>query len=154
MQNESVNDDVFTPASIVGRVFASIVDVVFVAIALFVVSLLIGEVAPRRAMEKGSRELFDLIFWASFFVLPVLYLAVMESSKLKATIGKLIIGVKVLDENTFQRIGFFRALGRAVVKVVSVYFCAIGVLLFLLLSSSERKQAIHDRLFKTSVVDV
>lgn len=154
MQNDPVNDDVFTPASIIGRAFASIVDVVFVAIALMVVSVLIDEVAPRRTMEKGSRELFDLIFSASFFVLPVLYLALMESSRLKATIGKLIIGVKVLDENSFQRIGFFRALGRAVVKVVSVYFCAIGVILFLLISSSEKKQAIHDGLFKTLVVDI
>jgi uncharacterized RDD family membrane protein YckC len=154
MQNESVNDDVFTPASIIGRIFASIVDVVFVAIALVVVSILSDEVAPRRAMTNSGRGLSDLISWASFFVLPVLYLAIMESSKLKATIGKLIIGVKVLDENTFQRIGFFRALGRAIVKVVSVYFCVIGVLLFFLLSFTEKKQAIHDGIFKTVVVDV
>ena len=154
MQNEPVIDDVFTPASLVGRLFASIADLVFVAIVLLLLSVLLDEIIPRRSMEKNSRELFDLIFSASFFILPVLYLAVMESSKLKATLGKLITGIKVVDENSFQRIGFFRALGRAVVKVISIYFCGIGIIIFVLVFSSEKKQSIHDGLFKTLVVDV
>ncbi len=154
MQNEPVIDDVFTPASLFGRLFASIADFVFVAIVLFLFSVLLDEIIPRRSMEKNSRDLFDLIFSASFLILPVLYLAVMESSKLKATLGKLITGIKVVDENSFQRISFFRALGRAVVKVISIYFCGIGIIIFVLVFSSEKKQSIHDGLFKTLVVDV
>ncbi len=154
MQNEPISDDVFTPTSLVGRLFASIADLVFVAIALLLLSILSDEIIPRRSMEKNSRELFDLVFSASFFILPVLYLAVMESSKYKATLGKLITGIKVVDENSFQRIGFFRALGRAVVKVISIYFCGIGIIIFVLVFSSKKKQSIHDGLFKTLVVDV
>ena len=152
MQNDPTND-VITSPSLVGRLFASIVDFVFVGIVLLLISVLLDEIIPRRSMEKNNRELFDLVFSASFFVLPVLYLAVMESSKLKATLGKLITGIKVVDENSFQRIGFFRALGRAVVKVISIYFCGIGVIIFVLIFSSEKKQSIHDGLFKTLVVD-
>lgn len=153
MKNEPSTDDILTPTSLIGRVFASIADFVFVAIGLILLSVLVEELSPRRSMTNSNRELFDLVVSICFFVVPILYFSVLESSKLGATLGKLIIGIKVVDENTFQRISFFRALGRALVKIISLYFCGIGIIVFVLGMSGERKQSIHDGLFKTLVVD-
>ena len=153
MTDEFTDDEVITAASLVGRLFASIIDFVLMGIVVVVISILLGEIIPRRSMDNNSRALFDLIFFLSLLIIPVLYLALMESSRLKATVGKYITGIKVVDEKTFQEITFFSALGRSVVKIISIYFCAIGVILFVLLFSSEKKQAIHDGLFKTLVID-
>ncbi len=62
MHDESVNDDVLTPTSLIGRLFASIADLVFVVMALILFSMLSEEIMPRRSMENNSRALFDLVF--------------------------------------------------------------------------------------------
>lgn len=78
-----------------------------------------------------------------------LYYAIMESSKWKATLGKLAIGSVVVDERN-ERISFARASGRYWSKLISVCTLYVG---FIMAGFTEKKQALHDMIAKTYVVD-
>ena len=73
-------------------------------------------------------------------VLPWLYYALMESSSLQATLGKLAMGSIVTDLDG-DRVSFLRATGRYFGKIVSNIILMIG---FLMAAFTERKQALHD----------
>ncbi|HEX8737682.1 MAG TPA: RDD family protein [Pyrinomonadaceae bacterium] len=146
-------DEVVTYSSLAGRIFASVVDIFFIFILFFLLSLFFDSFIPRSSMNKNSREFFDLISGLMFFLLPVFYFAIMESSKMQATAGKYITGIKVVDESTFQKISFVRAFFRAIIKIVSIYFFGIGLLFLIILLSNGRGQSVHDGITKTFVID-
>ena len=68
------------------------------------------------------------------------YYSGMESSPLRATIGKLAVGIYVTDLQG-QRISFGQATGRFFGKLLSSAFLAIG---YLMAGLTEKKQALHD----------
>ncbi|GGZ07572.1 RDD family protein [Novosphingobium colocasiae] len=76
-----------------------------------------------------------------------LYSAVMESSSLQATVGKLAVGVVVTDL-TGERISFGRATGRYFAKYISAFVFMIG---FIMVAFSSRKQGLHDKIAGTLV---
>ncbi len=73
-------------------------------------------------------------------IIPWLYGALMESSKLQATIGKRLIGICVTDFEG-NRISFLRATGRHFGKYVSGFILGIG---FLMAAFAAEKQALRD----------
>lgn len=78
------------------------------------------------------------------------YFPVMHSSALQATLGKLLLGVKVTDQEG-NRIGIGRSLGRVLgmVFVSSVFTLGVG---YLLAGATARRQALHDMIAGTLVV--
>lgn len=78
------------------------------------------------------------------------YFPVMHSSALQATLGKLLLGVKVTDREG-NRIGIGRSLGRllGMVFVSSVFTLGVG---YLLAGVTERRRALHDMIAGTLVV--
>jgi uncharacterized RDD family membrane protein YckC len=76
-----------------------------------------------------------------------LYEAFMESSSYQATLGKMIVGVKVTDLNG-NRISFERATGRHFAKWLSGMILGIG---YIMVAFTERKQGLHDLLAGTLV---
>lgn len=81
-------------------------------------------------------------------VLKWLYFALMESSSRQATLGKLLLGIKVTDLSG-HRISFLRASGRFFGKILSGMILSIG---FIMAGFTEKKQALHDMLAGTLVV--
>ena len=79
-------------------------------------------------------------FLVCFFSFDWLYYAIMESSNLQATLGKLALGIKVTDLEG-NRITFGRASGRHFAKMISNMTAYIG---YVLAAFTERKQALHD----------
>jgi uncharacterized RDD family membrane protein YckC len=73
----------------------------------------------------------------------------MESSKLQGTLGKKALGIIVVDEH-FGRISFGRAAGRFWSKFISVLTLYVG---FIMAAFTKNKQALHDIIAKTYVVD-
>jgi uncharacterized RDD family membrane protein YckC len=71
-----------------------------------------------------------------------------ESSSAQATIGKRIMGLRVMDLEG-QRIGFAQASGRFFGKIISGLILDIG---FIMAGFTERKQALHDMIAGTLVV--
>jgi uncharacterized RDD family membrane protein YckC len=95
-----------------------------------------------------------------------LYSALLESSKLQATIGKRAFGLQVMDE-TGARISFKRALIRAIVKYLTGFYDLIGFMMYPILYLfglsglanfgmilvTEKHQGLHDILTHTLVVE-
>jgi uncharacterized RDD family membrane protein YckC len=77
-----------------------------------------------------------------------LYFALMESSELQATVGKMALGLRVTDLMG-QRISFGRACGRFFGKIVSALTLAIG---YMMAGWTQRKQALHDMMADTLVI--
>jgi uncharacterized RDD family membrane protein YckC len=76
-----------------------------------------------------------------------LYSALMESSQLQATLGKMALSIQVTDE-AGQRITFGRATGRFFAKYLSALTLCIG---FMMAGWTEKKQALHDIIASTPV---
>lgn len=69
-----------------------------------------------------------------------LYYALMESSEQQATLGKLALGIRVVDMQG-NRVSFWRATARNAAKLLSGMILAIG---YLIAGFTARKQALHD----------
>lgn len=82
-------------------------------------------------------------------VLAWLYFAYCESSPWQATVGKLALGIRVTDLQG-QRISFPRALGRYPAKILSYLILCIG---FVMVAWTQRKQALHDMIAGTLVLN-
>ncbi len=78
-----------------------------------------------------------------------LYYTLMESSSYQATIGKMALSMVVIDEFG-GRISFARANGRYWSKILSAMFLWAG---YIMAAFTEKKQALHDLIATTFVVD-
>lgn len=89
-------------------------------------------------------------FAGGFYALVVawLYFAGMESSKEQATLGKMLMGIRVADLEG-RRIGFLRATGRHFAKILSALTFYAG---FIMAALTERRQGLHDKLAGTVVL--
>jgi len=83
-----------------------------------------------------------------FLVIQTLYYSLMESSKYQASIGKIVLGLKVTDLNGAP-VDFTKALVRNLCKIISSMILLIG---YLMAAFTEKKQALHDMIASTLVV--
>ena len=94
------------------------------------------------AVFEGAAQLLALFFcW--------MYFALMESSPLQATLGKLALRLRVTDL-AGDRIGFERATWRFFGKFISALPLLGG---FIMAAFTVRKQALHDRMARCLVVN-
>lgn len=133
-----------------------------------------GSIAAYASQAYGGfwiRVLAWLIDWAIIYavVLPViflgsfalhgvgalggicagwLYFALLTSSSKQATLGKMVVGVRVTDMSG-QRINFGRATLRYFSKILSGMLLGIG---YLMVAFTARKQGLHDMIAGTLVV--
>jgi uncharacterized RDD family membrane protein YckC/type II secretory pathway pseudopilin PulG len=84
-----------------------------------------------------------------YYVAAGLYYSLLESSGSQATVGKMALGIKVTDQHG-QRLSWPHALGRWFAAGLSYLTLYIG---FFVAGFTERKQALHDLVAKTLVVD-
>jgi uncharacterized RDD family membrane protein YckC len=112
----------------------------------FVVELvLIGFAAFLIERYEGIHLLLGGLF---LFALSWLYFAGMESSKYQATLGKMLIGVRVVDA-AGNRISFLRATARYFAKILSRISLGIG---YFMVGFTKKKQGLHDMIAATVVV--
>ena len=92
----------------------------------------------------------EIVILYSFlkFIVVFPYFTLLESSRWQATLGKLLLGIRVTDLSG-QRISFLRAAGRLFGKTLSGQILLIG---YLMAAFTEREQALHDLLASTIVV--
>jgi uncharacterized RDD family membrane protein YckC len=135
----------------------SIILTIGLGILLFVLSLIgipifesaeyAAETADMSASISAGANLSPVAS-IILFVVGLLYFPLLESSSLQATPGKLALGIKVTDLQG-NRIGFGRALGRNLAKIVSAIILYIG---FIMAGFTARKQALHDMIAGCLVV--
>ncbi|MEQ1511960.1 MAG: RDD family protein [Lysobacteraceae bacterium] len=81
--------------------------------------------------------------------IPLLYFSWMHSSANQASLGKMAVGIKVVRTDG-QRITFWRAFGRYFAYMLGGFTLGIG---YVMAAFTERKQALHDMISDTLVVD-
>lgn len=146
-----------TFAGVGNRLVAQIIDGLILG---FVMSLLLVPIFGIGFFSTYSRDMTDegaIAALAGLAILPiiligiaapVLYEAFMLSSAKQATLGKMIMKIKVVDEQG-QRLTFGAALGRSLIKYVSSNVC---ILLWLWPLFNNTEQALHDLIVKDYVI--
>jgi uncharacterized RDD family membrane protein YckC/Tfp pilus assembly major pilin PilA len=89
--------------------------------------------APTDDAASGLGAIAGLLVWW-------LYYALMESSSRQATLGKLALGIRVVDRQG-NAVSFGRATARNLAKLLSGMIMMIG---YLMAGFTSRKQALHD----------
>jgi uncharacterized RDD family membrane protein YckC len=136
------------------RFIALLIDSVILGIVIWIVQLVLiipimgggGPSSPGAAGALGAgMVVLSLVEIVGFW----LYFALMESSAKQGTVGKMVMSIKVTDEGG-QRITFGRATGRYFAKIVSSIILFIG---YIMAAFTEKKQALHDIMAKTLVLN-
>ena len=139
------------------RFVAAFIDGVIVNIVASVIGAVIGGgsfAALSRNANQDPLTSLPLILSAMSTIILICvalsfgYHAYMESSEKQATLGKMVMGLKVTDLNG-QRISFARASGRFFSKIISAMIFYIG---FIMAGFTEKKQGLHDMIAGTLVV--
>jgi len=118
--------------------------------AVLLDGVLVGVIAVASGQdpERVFKSLEGAINLA-FFVLSALYYAQFHSSRGGATPGKMAVGIKVLRPDG-ARISVARAVWRLFATSLSGLSLGIG---YVMAAFTQRKQALHDMLCDTLVVD-
>jgi len=133
------------------RVVAYLLDAILLNIAFGIVASIIGvSMIPADPTKMDPVDLVSRTgpFQGIALVGTWLYFALMESSPRGATVGKMVLGLRVVDEQG-NRISFLRATGRFFAKFISTLILLIG---YLMVAFTERKRALHDIIAGTLVV--
>lgn len=114
------------------RLVAAIID--------FVVLFFLG--IPVAVLGPGLGMTPDLLLGATYFV-------VLEGGRSGQTVGKRLMRMRVVDEDTGASIGYPRALGRHIGGIISTLAMGLG---FLWMLCDPRQQTWHDKMSGAVVV--
>jgi uncharacterized RDD family membrane protein YckC len=143
-------------ALIVDAIIISIVRTLLVLPVLALVGLsFVSDFQDKELLETG--DIFRMVtaivaagmaLAAISTVISVLYFTLMESSKYQASLGKLALGLVVVDLEG-NRLDFGKALLRNIGKLVSTFIFFIG---YIMAAFTDKKQALHDLIASTLVI--
>lgn len=125
-------------ASFTQRFFATIIDFILLFLLNWFISIILGI------------DFFDLAMGVIWYgnILILVYFTYMESSPKQATLGKQIMGIKVVSKEG-GRITVGQSIIRSLSKIISAIILLIG---FIIAAFSDKKQALHDIIASTYVV--
>jgi uncharacterized RDD family membrane protein YckC len=134
------------------RFLALIIDSIILRLAVAPIGMIFGGLGLAGTMIPGLPHAGLALLGGGLTAVLLLfgswlYEALMESSSYQATLGKMILGMKVTDLQG-NRISFGRATGRHFAKILSAMILLIG---YIMAGLTERKQALHDMLAGTLV---
>jgi len=140
------------------RLLAFIIDVIIISVPLGILwgifgaalfgaaSTSDGDMSPVGGMAfAGGYAGIQILSLA----LQILYFSYFESSEKQASLGKQVMGIKVVDLNG-NRLSFMNALGRNASRIISGAVCLIG---YIMAAFTAKKQALHDMIASTLVVN-
>lgn len=115
---------------------------------------MMGAGGSDNPMAAGAGLAAILVMYPILILAPCVYFGWMQSSSMQASLGKLAVGIKVVRTRG-ERAGFWRNFLRSLAYVLfSALTCGLGVLISaLMVAFTERKQALHDMMCDTLVVD-
>lgn len=120
-----------------------------VQIPLFMLAGVGGAFGGGDTLATGGSIAVLIFSYLISLVIPLVYTAWMQSSSHQATLGKMAVGIKVCRTDG-ERITFLRAVGRYFAQILSALPLGIG---YMMAGFTERKQALHDMICDTLVVD-
>jgi len=137
------------------RVLAYVIDALLLALLSFIFDLLFNSLAQEMQMSVMAGHSASLLAVLLPFSMSIamalfylLYEIILTSSSMQGTIGKRVLGLKVVDEN-YQRISIGRSVGRYFSKFISAILLFIG---YIMVAFNDEKRGLHDKMAKTFVV--
>lgn len=129
------------------RVAASIIDYIVLLIPSMLFAFLQRELtqAATTEIDQIAQEFSILL---NSLIFDWIYCAALQSSAWQATLGKKVVGLKVVDENGC-RISFGRATGRYFASIISAAIFCIG---YMMVGWTSRKRGLHDIMAGTFVI--
>ncbi|XOB60728.1 RDD family protein [Campylobacterota bacterium DY0563] len=141
-----MNNENLELASLTKRIFAFLIDELIITILVYVIfwdSL----VTNSANVDQLANVLASLIF-------PVFFVKFIYQSFFVwyygATIGKLVLKIRVIDYYNFGRVSLSSSIIRSISRIASEYFVYIG---FIFAFFTEGRQAFHDKTGRTLVVN-
>jgi uncharacterized RDD family membrane protein YckC len=143
-----VNDNIKSYGGFWKRVIAYLIDGLIIAVPI---AMIFGTVIPDVMQAENVQAVPFAVSVPQLIMIlgSWVYFAGLESSKWQATVGKKILGMKVVDA-AGQRINFIKATVRYVAKILSSFILMIG---FIMVAFTARKQGLHDFIAGTTVVN-
>lgn len=135
------------------RFVAAVIDGIIVGIPVSIIAFVLGVFTLFSSADVNTAMYDDTIAILYAFLsigslmISILYYAGMHASKWQATVGKLIVGIKVTGLNG-QRISFGRAIGRYLATILS----SVLYIGYIIAAFTEKKQSLHDLIAGTVVV--
>jgi uncharacterized RDD family membrane protein YckC len=146
-----------TPAAFWQRAIAFVIDFFLLMLANMFLIIPLATVLGLRE-SKGTNEVrsaFVMFLLGAYLVTTIiiilgawLYNAYMESSRMEATLGKKLMGIRVTDMDG-GRVSFQTASIRFFGKIISIALAGAG---FIMAPFTPNYQALHDVIAKTIVV--
>ena len=142
------------------RLVAAIIDGVLLLIAFFVFAILITVIFGGLGGLLGGEEgtfgaglMGFLLAILVFTIFQLLYKPLMEASEFQGTLGKYILGMKVVKANG-EKLDMGTSFVRSIVYLVCMALMSlvVPVLAFFMIGFTEQKQGLHDIVAKTFVV--
>ncbi len=132
------------------RLFAFIIDFFIFNLSLIILLVGIGVLFLSLGFENPINLIRRSSFPTQFFVLVMIsYWSLFEASSLQATPGKLLLGMKVTDAQG-GRMSCLRSFHRNLANILSFLTFYIGYLIAVV---AEKKQALHDKIADTLVIN-
>jgi len=125
------------------RVVAYIIDGILLTIVCGVVDRLLG-----INILASDWDHYDPMANVISLVIGWLYFALLESSERGATVGKMVMGLRVVTSDG-QRLSFMNATGRYFAKILSAIILCIG---FIMVAFTDKKRGLHDIIAGTLVI--
>lgn len=137
------------------RSLALLIDMVLILILQFILLIpffgIIGYEMSYTGIEDLNNEIvFTLSFglYVTFMIISWLYFALFHASSKHATIGKMIMGIKLCHAHK-RDLSFSRTSLRYVSKYMSFALLLIG---FIMAAFTPKRQALHDFIANTIVI--
>lgn len=135
------------------RFAAWFIDSIVIGVASLVIAVPIGLLAallPGNDID-GLLEssAFDALSQVISWIVSAWYFGWMYASSHQASLGKMAVGIKVVRGNG-EALGFWRGFWRTFAQILSGVILLIG---YIMAAFTERKQALHDMICDTLVVD-
>lgn len=141
-------------AHFIDQVVISVVSFVFVVMGIVLSFGSISSLSDLEDLEDAEPAMILgilggwLVLVMLFSIAQWLYFAFMESSASRGTLGKMALGLQVIDHKG-ETITFARATGRYFAKTLSGLILMVG---YIMAGFTAKKQALHDMLADTYVV--
>lgn len=135
-------------AGIVDTILLSAAAIVYIYVMVFVVVNVVVAATGRASVDEVPVPLILLVVVILALIFIWLYSAVLESSAWRATLGKRLAGLEVVDLQG-SPISFSRASARHAAKMLTILTVGLG---FLTVALTDKRQALHDMMAGTVVV--
>ncbi len=155
INNLGTNNTKVSYASFGKRFVAYILDALivygatFLALVLIFAIMIMNGYSEAQLDELVLSESMLIIENSIYFILLTVYVSVFHSSSKQATFGKMAMKIKVTDMDG-KRITFGKAFLRELATYISAFTLFIG---YLMAAFTEKKQALHDIMVATLVVE-